>query len=79
MNIEIFGIIGSILILASISFKNILYLRVFNLVGSIFFVVYGALISAWSTIVLNAVTILINIFYIIKELKLKISKEKKKC
>ena len=67
--VEYLGIAGTIAILVSMcfktsSFKTALWLRILNLMGSILFVVYGALLPAISTAVLNAALIVVNSFHI---------------
>ena len=72
MNIEILGIISSIIILSALTFRstsskaNIL-MRVINIIGSIGFIIYGFLIPAYSTAILNIGTVLVNIIYIVIE------------
>lgn len=66
---EIVGILASILILVSMIFKTdtdrqVLCLRVLNLVGSVLFVVYGFLIPAYSTAVVNFILVFVNLYYI---------------
>lgn len=73
-NIEIIGIIASILIVLSMVFKTTNYkgtiaMRIINAIGSVFFVIYGTLLPAWSTMITNAVLFVLNIFYLIKEIK----------
>ena len=72
--IEIVGIVASIFIVFSLifkttTFKGTLFLRVLNSFGSIFFIIYGALIGAWSTLIANAACLIINIIYTIIEIK----------
>lgn len=72
--VEIIGIIASILIVLSMVFKTTNYrgtiaMRIINAVGSVFFVIYGALLPAWSTMATNAILFCLNIFYLIKEIK----------
>lgn len=66
---EIVGILASILILVSMIFKTdtdrqVLCLRILNLVGSIMFVVYGFLIPAYSTAIVNFILVFVNLYYI---------------
>ena len=68
---ELVGTSGSILIAISMVFKTttdrgVMFLRIFNLLGSIVFVVYGALLPAYSTIVLNCVCVVLNIIGLVK-------------
>lgn len=79
---EIVGISGSILIAISMVFKTttdkgVMYLRIFNLLGSIVFVVYGFMLPAYSTIVLNCVCVVLNIVGLVKIIQ-KIRKERRK-
>lgn len=79
---EIVGISGSILIAISMVFKTttdkgVMYLRIFNLLGSIVFVVYGFMLPAYSTIVLNCICVVLNIIGLVKIIQ-KIRKERRK-
>ena len=79
---EIVGISGSILIAISMVFKTttdkgVMYLRIFNLLGSIVFVVYGFMLPAYSTIVLNCICVVLNIVGLVKIIQ-KIRKERHK-
>ena len=79
---EIVGISGSILIAISMVFKTttdkgVMYLRIFNLLGSIVFVVYGFMLPAYSTIVLNCICVVLNIIGLVKIIQ-KIRKERHK-
>ena len=71
---EIVGISGSILIAISMVFKTetdrgVMLLRIFNLLGSIVFVVYGFMLPAYSTIILNFVCVILNIVGLVKIIK----------
>lgn len=71
---EIVGISGSILIAISMVFKTetdrgVMLLRIFNLLGSIVFVVYGFMLPAYSTIVLNFICVILNIVGLVKIIK----------
>lgn len=70
---EIIGLTASLLIVFSMifkttTFKGTIIMRVLNLLGSIFFVVYGLLIGAWSTFGTNLCLFFINIYYLIREI-----------
>lgn len=72
--IEIIGLIASILIVTSMvfkttTFKGTILMRIINGVGSIFFIVYGFMIGAWSTGIANSALLIINIVYLIREIK----------
>lgn len=63
--IEILGIIAAVIILTSSLFKNMLYLRIVNLVGSALFCAYGILTGAISVWLLNGGLIITQISQII--------------
>jgi hypothetical protein len=69
--VELLGIIASIfmvfsLILPSTSARGNISMRILNIIASALFVVYGCLIPAFSTALLNSLTIIINIINIVK-------------
>ena len=71
---EIIGLIASLLIVLSMvfkttTFKGTMLMRIINLLGSIFFIVYGFILPAYATAIANVCVLFINIFYIIKEYK----------
>ena len=71
MYVELIGIIGSILVILSMTVKSStqkgnLIMRIINIVGSAIFVVYGFMISAYSTVFLNITALFINGFFIYK-------------
>lgn len=77
--IEILGIIAAVIILFSAFFKNILHLRIINLIGSAIFFSYGILTGAISVWVLNGglvITQIIQIIIIKKRRKKDESKDK---
>jgi len=68
--VEIIGIAATILILFSMLFKTTtiigdIRMRTLNLIGSIVFVVYGCLLPAISTAVLNGGLVIINTYHLI--------------
>jgi|GEM_PF-461029 len=71
---EIIGIIATLLILVSmlfhtLTYKGSLYMRILNIIGSVVFVIYGALLPAISTAVLNGALIVINGYHLYKLIK----------
>lgn len=79
---ELVGMSGSVLIAISMMFKTttdkgVKWLRIFNLLGSIVFVIYGIMLPAYSTIILNAVCVVLNIVGLVKICR-KIKKENSK-
>ncbi len=68
--IEIVGIVATIFILISMcfkttSFKGSLFMRILNIIGSVVFVVYGVLLPAISTAILNGALIIVNTYHLI--------------
>ena len=72
--IELIGILGSVFVLISFLMKDILVIRIVNIVGSVIFIVYGIIIGAMATWFVNAALIVVHIIYIIRELKNKKNK-----
>lgn len=73
-SIEIVGLIGSLLIVFSMIFKTTNYkgtiaMRIINSAGSIFFIVYGFTLPAISSGITNSILLILNIFYLYKEIK----------
>jgi len=80
---ESIGIVATVLILFSMLFKTTtlkgdIRMRVLNLLGSLIFTVYGCLIPAISTAILNALLIIINTYHLISLLKEQKKQEDKK-
>ena len=72
--IENIGIISTVFILVSMLFKTTsvkgsLWMRALNILGSILFVVYGILLPALSTAILNAALIIVNTYHLIMLIK----------
>ena len=70
-SLEWIGIVASILICISMCFKSTTYkgaicMRSINILGSIIFGIYGILLPAISTAVLNFILVGVNIYYLIK-------------
>ncbi len=63
---EIIGISGTIFVLLSFLMKDLKKVRIINIIGAMLFVIYGVLINAISTWLLNGILIIIHIFYLIK-------------
>lgn len=74
--IEIIGIVATVFIVISMSvntssWKGDVFMRAGNIIGSLVFVVYGALLPAISTGVLNGILVIVNFYYLIKLLRMK--------
>ena len=69
INWEIFGYIGTILILSSFTIENVAKLRLINTIGAIFWIIYGVGILATPTIVVNSCVIVIHSYWFYKHRK----------
>ena len=90
MVIELVGIFATVIILIAMSIKTTTYkgdvwMRIINLIGSVVFVVYGVLLPAISTAILNAALVVVNIVHLVilkkehnKELQEKSNESKEK-
>lgn len=65
--LEIFGYIGSLIILSSMLMTSMVKLRIVNVTGSVINTVYAIFIGAWPIVFLNISMITINIVQIIRE------------
>ena len=65
--LEIFGYIGTALIILSMTMESMNKLRILNLSGSIISVIYSLIIVAWPTVVLNVCLAAINVYHLIKD------------
>ena len=61
---EIVGYIASVLVAISLMMSSVLRLRMINLAGAIFFVVYGLLIEAYPVAAVNVVIVIINLYFL---------------
>ena len=73
--LEIFGYIGSGLILLSMMMTSVEKLRWFNISGSVISMIYGAIMGTWPVVFLNVGTLSINIVQIIRLHRQKEQKE----
>ena len=69
MSWEIFGYIGTVLVLGSFLIEDMFRLRIVNLIGSGFWIIYGLGTVAYPTIVVNVCVSLIHIFWFLKNRK----------
>lgn len=60
MNNEILGIIGTLFILVGFTSNKESIIRIFDMIGALLFILYGAMIGAISTVILNACLVLVN-------------------
>ena len=67
--LELTGYFASILILISLLMSSAVKLRVINAVGAAVFTVYGILIHSYPTAFLNGVSVIVDIYYLVKLLR----------
>lgn len=65
---EVLGTLASVLVMLSYTLNG-KKLRIVNIIGSILFIIYGIMLGGISVIILNAITIPIHLYYILKEEK----------
>ena len=70
MIVELIGIVATLFVLVSMCFKTTsfegsLCMRIINIIGSAVFVVYGILLPAYSTAILNFALIIVNAYHLI--------------
>lgn len=61
MRYELIGLCGTVFILIAFLFNSEREIRIFDMIGSVLFVIYGALIGAYSNVVLNGALIIVHI------------------
>jgi hypothetical protein len=61
---EIIGYIASLLVAISLMMSSVLRLRIINLIGAVFFTVYGLLIGAYPVAAMNFFVVVIDLYYL---------------
>lgn len=59
--IDLWGFIGSCLIISSLTMKSIVRLRLVGLAGAVVFISYGIWLGAWPVVATNTATMMIHI------------------
>ena len=62
--VELIGYLGSILVAISLMMRSLLRLRLINLIGALFFTIYGLLLGAYPVAFLNGLIVLIDLYYL---------------
>lgn len=70
--LEIFGYIGTALVLISMMMTSVVKLRLFNTIGSAISMTYSILCGAWPVVFLNGGLIIINLYQLIRLKKTKV-------
>ncbi len=58
--LEIFGYIGTALVIVSMMMSSLKWLRIFNMSGALINTVYAICVQAWPVVLLNAALLVIN-------------------
>ena len=66
MLIELIGFLATFLVFISFIPKDIKLIRWLNLIGSILFVIYGIVVGAFWTSVLNICLIIVQVYHLVK-------------
>ncbi len=64
--IELFGYLGSALVVVSMLMTSVMKLRVINTIGSIIFVIYALVIRSYPTALMNFFLVGINVYHMIR-------------
>lgn len=64
--LEMMGYAATVIVAISLMMRRIKQLRIYNMIGSFLFSLYGVLIQAWPVAILNGFIVLINIFELLK-------------
>ena len=64
---EIIGHIATVFVVVSLLMSNLVLLRIFNLTGSVWFVVYGIMLQSYPVIISNSLILIINIIKLYSE------------
>jgi uncharacterized protein YacL len=81
MNIylEIFGYIGSIMLMISMMMTSMVKLRIINIIGSIISTIYAIIHGAYAVVFLNVGISSINIFHLIRALRATMAAKSKRA
>ena len=69
MLIELFGYLGSALVVVSMLMSSVVKLRIINTVGSVIFAIYALIIHSYPTAVMNFFLVGINVYNLAKLMK----------
>lgn len=65
-NVEVLGLLATLLVVASFLFQSVVLIRVVNMIGAVLFVAYGLLIHSPSVAIVNMVVIVVQVFQLVK-------------
>ena len=67
--LEIFGYVGSILVVVSMMMTSLKYLRILNISGSVISTTYSIIVGAWPIVVMNISIMAINFYHLFRKAK----------
>ena len=67
--LEIFGYIGTALVIVSMMMTSLVKLRIINMCGGLISLIYAAFCNTWPVVVLNACLICINFVQTVRQLR----------
>ena len=69
--LEIFGYIGTALVIISMLMTSLIKLRIINMCGSLISTTYSIIVGAWPIVVMNICILCINMYHTVKSLRRK--------
>ena len=63
--VEIWGYTSMVVVLVSMSMRNMKWLRIINSISCAMFIIYGAILGAYPIVLLNSLVICINTYRLI--------------
>ncbi len=61
-----FGYLASLALILAIIAKTDSKFRLYNIIGTVSFIIYGAVFNAWPVIITNAILLVLNVYYLYK-------------
>lgn len=67
--LEIFGYIGSALVVVSMLMTSVTKLRIINMCGSVISTIYSVIVGAWPIVIMNGCIMAINFYHVVLSVK----------
>lgn len=68
IGLEIFGYVGTVLVILSMMMTSVLKLRLINICGGTISCIYSVFYQAWPVVIMNICLIIINIYQVMRQL-----------
>lgn len=65
--LEIFGYLGTVLVVVSMMMTSVTKLRIVNMCGSVISAIYAGICGTWPIVVMNVCLFVINGFHLVRE------------